>query len=104
MLDIEWIRGALFVGFLWLVFSSAFWFLLVTLLERFRSPRGTTVARRHPWRWISWACAFMGLCCFLYGSYVEPYWPEITHVRISSPKMAKDAPPLRLVLLSDLHS
>ncbi|HZU29994.1 MAG TPA: metallophosphoesterase, partial [Candidatus Angelobacter sp.] len=35
-----------------------------------------------------------------YAYTVEPYWPEITHVSLSSPKLHA---PLRIVHISDLH-
>lgn len=45
-----------------------------------------------------------GTLCIAYGRLVEPYWPEVTRVRLESPKLKGAARPLRLVLLSDLHS
>jgi hypothetical protein len=39
-----------------------------------------------------------------YGYFVEPYWPEVTHIRITSSRMLPGARPIRVVLLSDLHS
>lgn len=45
-----------------------------------------------------------GILCFAYGYLVEPYWPEITHVRLQTPKLPKGSRPIRIVLLSDLHS
>jgi predicted MPP superfamily phosphohydrolase len=42
--------------------------------------------------------------CVAYGYFVEPYWPEVTHVRIASTRLRPSAQPIRVVLLSDLHS
>ncbi len=50
------------------------------------------------------ALALLGLFCFAYGYFVEPYWPEVTHVRIESAKLPKGARAIRLVHISDLHS
>jgi len=51
----------------------------------------------------SLALAAVGLACFAYGNLVEPYWPEVTHVRVESAKLRGAARPLRLVHISDLH-
>ncbi len=34
---------------------------------------------------------------------IEPNWIEVTHTNLTTPKWKKDAPPLRVVQLSDLH-
>lgn len=49
------------------------------------------------------ALAAVGLLCFAYGAFVEPYWPEVTHVRIESPKLRGAQRPVRVVHISDLH-
>jgi predicted MPP superfamily phosphohydrolase len=54
-------------------------------------------------RRISFVFAGLGILCIGYSFY-EPYRPEVTHVKISSPKLAKTSGPLRIVLISDLHS
>jgi hypothetical protein len=52
----------------------------------------------------SLALAALGLACFAYGYFVEPYWPEVTRVRVESPKLRGAQRPVRLVHISDLHS
>ena len=47
--------------------------------------------------------AGIGLLCIAYG-FVEPYRLAVTHVRLSSAKLAKGTGPLRIVHISDLHS
>ena len=42
--------------------------------------------------------------CVAYGWLVEPYWPEVTHTRLVSPHLAPGTAPIRVVLLSDMHS
>ena len=51
----------------------------------------------------SLALAFAGLLCFAYGYFVEPYWPEVTRVRVESPKLRGATRPVRVVHISDLH-
>jgi uncharacterized protein len=47
--------------------------------------------------------AGVGLVCFAYGYFVEPFWPQVTHVRLESAKLAGATRPLRVVHISDLH-
>ena len=46
----------------------------------------------------------VGAVCVAYGYFVEPYWPEITHVRITSSRLPAGSRSVRVVLLSDMHS
>lgn len=47
--------------------------------------------------------AAVGVVCFAYGYFVEPYWPEVTRVRVESPKLKGAQRPVRVVHISDLH-
>jgi predicted MPP superfamily phosphohydrolase len=49
---------------------------------------------------VSYVLAAIGLVCFYYAFRIEPYWPEITHVTIVSPKVQA---PVRFVHIADLH-
>jgi uncharacterized protein len=49
------------------------------------------------------ALAGVGLACFAYGYFIEPFWPQVTRVRIESAKLAGASRPLRVVHISDLH-
>jgi uncharacterized protein len=51
----------------------------------------------------SLALAAVGLVCFAYGHYVEPFWPQVTRVRVESPKLKGAQRPVRVVHISDLH-
>jgi predicted MPP superfamily phosphohydrolase len=48
--------------------------------------------------------AAIGVLCAVDGWLVEPYWPQVTHVRIASPRLRPGTAPIRVVLLSDMHS
>jgi len=39
----------------------------------------------------------------MYGYFIEPYWPSITHIKLSSNKIHSDSRPIRIVHISDLH-
>ena len=45
--------------------------------------------------------ALSGLCCMLYGYFIEPYWIEVNHVSIYTKKLQKTS--FRIVQISDLH-
>ncbi|OLE65840.1 MAG: hypothetical protein AUG03_02790 [Acidobacteria bacterium 13_1_20CM_2_68_14] len=63
------------------------------------------VGRPRAWRRrVSFGILATGALCVAYGYFVEPYWPEVTHVRIVSSRLGPGARPIRVVLLSDLHS
>jgi hypothetical protein len=47
--------------------------------------------------------AATGLLAMAYGRFVEPYWVEITHVRITSDKLFNYQRAIRVVHISDLH-
>ena len=49
------------------------------------------------------AVALVGALCIAYGYFVEPYWPEVTRVRLTSPKIPPGSRPVRIALISDLH-
>jgi uncharacterized protein len=72
------------------------------LLRRFGfmgpTTRGALSAER-----ASLALAAVGLLCFAYGRFVEPFWPQVTHVRVESPKLKGAQRPVRVVHISDLH-
>ena len=63
-----------------------------------KASRGTLLAER-----AVLALAAVGVLCFAYGYFVEPYWPEVTHVRIESARLAGAQRPVRVVHISDLH-
>ena len=72
------------------------------LLRRFsfmeRPTRAALIAERG-----SLVLAAVGIVCFAYGYFVEPYWPQVTHVRVESPKLRGAQRPVRVVHISDLH-
>ncbi|HEY0320762.1 MAG TPA: metallophosphoesterase [Pyrinomonadaceae bacterium] len=62
-------------------------------------------SRRQVWlRRLILGLAAFGLVCFGYARFVEPYWPEVSHVRIESRKIPPGNRPVRIVHISDLHS
>jgi len=63
--------------------------------------RGGREAR---WARLVLGLAAVGLLCMAYGYWIEPKWLSVTHVRITSAKMKKNARPIRIAYFGDLHS
>jgi predicted MPP superfamily phosphohydrolase len=49
------------------------------------------------------AVGFFGCLCVLYGLFIEPYWLEITHVRLATAKLRQGSC-IRIAHISDIHS
>jgi predicted MPP superfamily phosphohydrolase len=91
-----------FVAVVASVFGAAAWELLRVLRER-RSALPAPGPRRRLYRRAVLGAALLGLLCMAWGRFVEPFWPEVTHVRIESAKVRPGARPVRIVHVSDLH-
>ncbi|MGB8508023.1 MAG: metallophosphoesterase [Pyrinomonadaceae bacterium] len=76
--------------------------LVRLILRRVRHGPEPSVALRRIER-LMLALALAGLLCFAYGHFVEPYWPEVTHVHLESAKLSGASRPIRVVHISDLH-
>ena len=61
-----------------------------------------------PWslrlRRVALGLAAAGIPCFAYGWLVEPYWPEVVHVRIEVPGLPAGTAPIRIAQIADIHS
>ncbi len=63
-----------------------------------RPARGILLAR---WAIVLHIVAAVGLACFLYAWLIEPYWLDVTHVELPTPKLSQAV--FRVVHISDLH-
>ncbi|MBI5726090.1 MAG: metallophosphoesterase family protein [Planctomycetes bacterium] len=83
------------------------WALLILLAGLIRWIRRRPAAPVKTWR--RWtrrgilAVAIAGLLCLPYAYFVEPYWPQVAHVRLQTDKLPAGAAPIRIVQISDLH-
>ncbi len=99
-MNIQIIRVAVFLAAVAAIFFSAAIIALRWIWRRIRkqperlSTRGKLVL----------LLAGIGLLCIPYGFFVEPYWPEVTHVTLRSPKILKGTRGIRIVHISDVHS
>jgi predicted MPP superfamily phosphohydrolase len=104
MQPIETIRCTLFLGVVALVYVAAAGVLLRLIRQRLG---WGTLSRSRPQLWyrmIVLGLAAFGTLCIAYGFLIEPYWLEVTRVRIDSPKLPKLSRPIRIVHISDVHS
>lgn len=104
MLPAEKIRVLLFVTAVFSVYAAT---LLIAGEYFYRrvTHKATVDGRSFVWsRRVVLGLAALGILCFLYGSFIEPYWLEVTRVRIESLKIPKGARPIHVVHISDLHS
>ncbi len=62
------------------------------------SGKKVVVRRRH---WVVHALTAVLVGCLLYAAFVEPYWPQVTTVRLGTDKLQNTT--LRIVQISDLH-
>ena len=103
MTPVQWVGFAVFVTTVGWIFGTALVGLVRATLER-RGRSARPSPRRLLVRRTVRVLAGIGVLCFLYGRFVEPDWPETTHVRIASSKWPAGTSPLRIVHLSDIHS
>lgn len=90
----------LFVLVIAAVYAAAFLFL---------AERVIAFARKRPRKlgrieFVAYALAGVGVLCFLDGYFIEPYWPQVTHVTLKTAKFPPGSAPLRIVHISDLHT
>ena len=65
----------------------------------------TRAGRRRPWALrVVLGIVSAGALAVGYGFFVEPYWPQVTHCVVPSSHLKPGSPPIRVVLISDLHS
>ena len=99
------IRVAAFVAMVWIVILLAGGFLVYEYALYFAAGGKP---RKRSWfaiwlRRVIVGGAGLGVLCLLYGFFIEPYWLEVTHIEVATPKLARGSQPIRIVLLSDLH-
>jgi uncharacterized protein len=94
-------RVLLFVTIVFCIFLLAGFFLIREVRRRWKREEDTDSLYV---RWVSRVTllvAALGVVCILYGFFVEPYWPQVTHVTVASAKLKKQ---IRIVHISDIHS
>src|SRR5881409_4003828 len=96
MLIYDQLPAFVFVALVALVYFAAAWYLIIGWNVQLRG--GERYFRR-----IVWVLAVVGIGCFAYGYFVEPYWPEVVRVDLRTAKFKGTASQVRVVHISDLH-
>ena len=101
MLPSEIASIRLFAAVVLSVYSAAAGMAVFRLVQRFKriSP---SLNQRLFARFVFGAAA-LGILCFAYGYFIEPYWVDVTHVRLASAKFRPGTGSVRVVHISDLH-
>jgi predicted MPP superfamily phosphohydrolase len=97
----EFAMAMIFTALLAALLLAAAWVLAAALVRKLKR---RPAPRRFRWvRRIVLVLAGGALLCIAYGTFIEPYWLEVTHVTIPTAKLPPDARPIRIVHISDLH-
>lgn len=104
MLLSEKISILVFVSLVLTVYASAAWLAIESLTRWLRGDANSLSRRYCLLRRAVFGLGGLGLLCIAYGYFIEPYWVEVTHVRIETSKLPKAARPIRIAHISDLHS
>lgn len=86
-----------------LVYALAAVLLIRLVTRRFRKGADASGGSR-PLQLIVFSTAIVGLACMAWGFWIEPFWPEITRVAVTSTTLPENADPIRIIQLSDTHS
>jgi uncharacterized protein len=104
MQPIEQFRVVVFLGAVVLVYVLAAGILVRLILQRFGRATLSGSRRQVRFRRIILLLAATGTLCIAYGFFIEPNWPQVTHVRIESAKLKPGSSSIKIVQISDLHS
>jgi len=100
----EAISVLVFVGVIAVIYVAAVGICVVAVSRRIRRKK-VGMPRWRKWiRRVVLALAAIGILCVAYAFFIEPYWPEVTHVAIATDKLPAGSRPIRIVHISDLHS
>ena len=97
-------RAVVFVTIVGSVYVLAAAVLIRKLVRRASGASAPYTGTRSWYSRVVLGLAGIGILCGAYGYFVEPYWLSVTHVQIQSAKLGQSAAPVRVVLISDLHS
>lgn len=100
----ELIRVSLFCSVVLGVYAAAAWVIVAWCRRGLTSGAPPLSRRQISLRRVILGLAGLGLLSMAYGYFVEPRWLEVTRVRLESSTLPPGSRPIRIVLLSDLHS
>jgi len=94
----------IFLGAVAVVYSLGFAIILRWIFSKVGIGKVSPNSFQIWYKRIVLSLAALGITCIAYGYFVEPYWLSIRNIEIKSSKLPKDASPIRVVHISDLHS
>lgn len=104
MLPSEQFRVTVFIVILATVYVLAARTMVRWIRQRLSGPQPPLPRWSVRIRQVALGLAAAGIPCFAYGWLVEPYWPEVVHVRIEVPGLQPGTAPIRIAQIGDLHS
>src|SRR3954469_21330822 len=87
----EHFRVLVFLGGIGAVYVFAGGIILRRVLQKIRGEAPSLAPAKSWFRRIVLTFAGVGILCFLYGYFCEPYWLSVTHIRVTSAKLPKGA-------------
>ena len=100
----EQLRVTVFIGLLVAVYVLAAVAIVRWIRQRIDGPQPPLRRWSMRVRGVAVGLAAAGIPCFAYGWLVEPYWPEVVHVRIDVPGLPAGTAPIRIAQIGDVHS
>jgi len=94
---------SLFVGIVLATYLAALVLVVEMICKQVWQPAQRPAKQFWPRRAVL-AAATLGVICMVYGYFIEPYWPSVTHAIVPTAKLAAGARPIRVVHISDIHS
>jgi predicted MPP superfamily phosphohydrolase len=94
---------SLFVALLMLVYTAALAVAIKIGYLLVRHKGSKIWSKLNKLDYLILSLASLGLVCFAWGVWVEPYWPEVTTLKLVSHKLKPGSRTVRLVHISDLH-
>lgn len=104
MLPEEHFGILVFLGSIATVYTFAFGIIIRAILFRFKIGKISQKPMQIWFRRIILSLALIGVFCFTYGYFIEPYRLTVRNVEIKTSKFAKEDQRLKIVHISDLHS
>ncbi|MHC4154224.1 MAG: metallophosphoesterase [Planctomycetota bacterium] len=96
----EKIAALVFLVAIACVYSLELLLFSIFAFQKLTGSRGANILLSKPALCIH-ALAIIGIACFCYGYFVEPYWVEVRTITIPTEKLERTA--FRVVHISDLH-
>jgi predicted MPP superfamily phosphohydrolase len=100
MLISEKIAVLIFLGMVAIVYILEMRLIFISIFRKLTAKKAKDIIFSKP-AIVIHSLALIGIVCFLYGYFIEPYWIQVNTVEIRTEKLASTS--LRIVQISDLH-